>query len=407
MSSKKKNLWLSVILPVLILVAIIIVVKIMMSSKPKAFSHKPPERVEIVEVTPVGYTDYQVLIDSYGNISASTSSELVAQVSGQVVSVADNFETGLPIKEGQELLKIDDRDYQIEVRIAQADVANARLALKEEKARSNQAQKDWYKINPNKKATALVLREPQLASAQASLDAATARLGKAKLALSRTQVVAPYDGYIVKREVSEGEFINNNTPVATIFASDSLEVRLPIPSNKVQFLQVANKQAPQVKLVADFAGKTKSWIVPLVRSDSTIDEQTRQWYITAKLPADFLEKNPNVKVGQFVSAEIEGQLLKDVVVIPSKILTANDQVFIFNEGVVYRRDIKILWQDDSKTVIEPDAYQPPLLEQQKLVTSRLAFVADGAKAKIKDATPDNDKTVQQNNNTKSTIKTEQ
>ncbi len=385
MSNKQKNLWLSVILPLVILIGVVALVKVMTSSKPKAFNRKPPETVETVEIAPVNYQDYQVFIDSYGNIEASTSSQLVAQVSGQVISVADNFKTGLPIKKGQELLRVDARDYKIEVRIAGAEVANAQLALNEEKARAAQALKDWKKINPNKKANALVLREPQLASAQASLEAATARLEKAKLALSRATVTAPYDGYIVQRLVSVGELINTNTPVATIFSSDSLEARLPVPSNKVQFLKSPNKGAAQVKLEADFAGQTESWIVPLDRSDSVIDEETRQWYVTAKLPSDFLAVNPKVKVGQFVSAEIEGELLEDVVVVPSTILTADDQIFVYREGAVYRRDIKILWQDEQSTVIDPKGAKPNLEQGEQLVTSRLSFVADGAKARLKDA----------------------
>ena len=385
MSNKQKNLWLSVILPLVILIGVVALVKVMTSSKPKAFNRKPPETVETVEIAPVNYQDYQVFIDSYGNIEASTSSQLVAQVSGQVISVADNFKTGLPIKKGQELLRVDARDYKIEVRIAGAEVANAQLALNEEKARAAQALKDWKKINPNKKANALVLREPQLASAQASLEAATARLEKAKLALSRATVTAPYDGYIVQRLVSVGELINTNTPVATIFSSDSLEARLPVPSNKVQFLKSPNKGAAQVKLEADFAGQTESWIVPLDRSDSVIDEETRQWYVTAKLPSDFLAVNPKVKVGQFVSAEIEGELLEDVVVVPSTILTADDQIFVYREGAVYRRDIKILWQDEQSTVIDPKGAKPNLEQGEQPVTSRLSFVADGAKARLKDA----------------------
>ena len=151
MSNKQKNLWLSVILPLVILVGVVVLVNVMTSSKPKAFNRKPPETVETVEIAPVKYEDYQVFIDSYGNIEASTSSQLVAQVSGQVISVADNFKTGLPIKKGQELLQVDARDYQIEVRIAGAEVANAQLAMNEEKARAEQALKDWKKIKKKKK----------------------------------------------------------------------------------------------------------------------------------------------------------------------------------------------------------------------------------------------------------------
>lgn len=383
--SSKKNLWLSVILPIVIIVGVIIVFNIMTSSKPKAFSRKPPETVETVEVEPIKYKEYQVLIDSYGNIEAATSSQLVSQVSGQVVSVAENFKTGLPIEKGQELLQVDARDYEIEVRIARAEVANARLALNEEKALAAQALKDWKKINPNKEANALVLRQPQMESAEASLEAAMARLEKAKLALSRSTVVAPYDGYIVQRLVSLGELINSNTPVANIFSQNSLEIRLPVASNKVQFLKSPNKGPAEVKLEADFAGKTESWIVPVDRSDSVIDDETRQWYVTAKLPSDFLNQNPKVKVGQFVSAEVEGELLERVIVVPSTVLTADDQIFIYREGAVYRRDIKILWQDEKNTVIDPAGSSPELVEGEQLVTSRLTFVADGAKARLKDA----------------------
>jgi hypothetical protein len=153
----------------------------------------------------------------------------------------------------------------------------------------------------------------------------------------------------------------------------------------VQFLKSPEKGKAEAKLEADFAGQTVSWIVPVDRSDSVIDEQTRQWYVTAKLPLDFLSQNPKIKVGQFVSAEVEGELLEDVIVIPSVVLTADDQVFIYREGAVYRRDIKILWQDDKNTVIDPDGVQPILQEGEQLVTSRLSFVADGAKAQLKDS----------------------
>lgn len=381
----KKSFILTTVLPLAILAVVIIAIMMMLSNKPEAMVRKPPQQVETVEVEPLELQSYQVFIDSYGNIEASTSSNLVAQVSGQVVSVANNFETGLPVKKGQELLQIDDRDYVIEVRIARAEVANAQLALNEEKARGEQALRDWNKINANKQASDLVLRKPQLASAQASLDAASARLEKAKLALSRTKVIAPYDGYVIKRLVSEGELINSNTPVATIFANDSLEVRLPIPSNKVQFL--ANDDNSKIKLQADFAGNTQTWVVDLDRSDSVIDEQTRQWFVTAKLPADFLQANPQVKVGQFVSAQIEGALLHNVAVVPSLVLTANNEVFIFSDNAVYRRSIRILWQDDKDTVIDPNGSTPELLAGDLVVTSKLNFVADGAQAKLKEGSP--------------------
>ncbi|NVK22495.1 MAG: efflux RND transporter periplasmic adaptor subunit [Kangiellaceae bacterium] len=387
---KKKNIWLAWGLPLLIVVVVVMLIRYMMGNKPKAFDRPQREAVEVVEVKPIEFTDYQILVDSYGNIQAATSGNLVAQVSGLIIEVSPQFETGRAFEKGDWLVKLDARDYQIEVTIAQAELANARLTLNEELAKAEQAKRDWQKINGNRTASALVLREPQVASAKARLEAAQARLNKAKLSLSRATIVAPYSGYIIEKRADLGQLVNGNTPVATIFASDSLEVRLPVASNKVQFLQLeSSKQDPvQIKLQADFGGLSKQWIATLDRTDSVIDDATRQWFVTAKLPADLLEKESLLKVGQFVSAEIEGRLLSQVVVIPSKLISQEQQIYIYDNGLLRRQKVKVLWQSDEMSVVDPMQSEPQLTEGMQLVTTALNFVADGAKARLKDERPD-------------------
>ena len=77
-------------------------------------------------------------------------------------------------------------------------------------------------------ANPLALREPQLNAARAALDRDEARLADAKLALSRTKVTAPFAGFVQEESVDVGQIVAAGQPVARIFATDAVEVIVPL-----------------------------------------------------------------------------------------------------------------------------------------------------------------------------------
>ncbi len=365
------------IAPLVILVVAISIIAYMFLSQPEPRKRPRFERPVVVETMDVSQQDFQVFIESYGSIEAKTSGNLVSQVSGIVVNVSPQLESGRSFSKGDVLAKIDDKDYQIETTIAQAELANAQLALEQEKALAEQAKRDWSKINPTKQASDLVLRKPQVASAQAKLDAANARLAKARLALTRTTIVAPYNGKVIEKVADLGQLVSPNAPIAKILSSSSLEVRLPVPANKVQFLP-AFKGDEKVELVADFGGFTQSWLAELDRADSVIDQTSRQWFVTAKIDGALMETDPLLKVGQFVNAKINGKRVADAIVIPSRYIYDNQLVYLFNQGKLERRNVIISWQGSEQSLIESG-----LQAGEQLITTPLSFVADGAQLQIK------------------------
>ena len=74
----------------------------------------------------------------------------------------------------------------------------------------------------------LTLREPQLKAAQAALNRGKAKVAEAELALYRTQVRAPFDGYVREESVDVGQFVNAGQPVGRLFAADAVEVIVPL-----------------------------------------------------------------------------------------------------------------------------------------------------------------------------------
>lgn len=377
----KKGIVLKV-LPFIILIAVAAAIAYMYSSTPEPRKRPKFEKPIIVEVFEVAPQDIQTSVDSYGNIEAKTKGNLVSQVSGLITKISSNLETGGRFKKGDILAQVDDKDYRIEVTIAQAELANARLALQQERALAEQARINWNKINPNKKPSDLVIRKPQVDSAKAKLDAAKARLEKTKLALQRTKITAPYDGRVITKNTDIGQLVSPNATIAQIFSSATLEVRLPIPANRVRFLPDNFSRQAKIELTADFGNFSKSWEARLDRSDSIIDGNTRQWFVTAIIDGDLLTSDPYLKVGQFVNAKILGKTLSNAIVIPSSALYDNNLVYLYVDGRLKRRPVEIYWQGNEQSVIANG-----LEAGDKVISSPLSFVSEGAKLSIKGEEP--------------------
>ena len=164
--------------PLIILVAILLAVLASMAAKPpeKKQQQKPAVMVEVKEVKA---RDMTFLVDSQGSATPKYSTTLLAEVSGQIVDVADKYNAGGFFKKGETLLQIDPSDYKVAVQQARAQLLQAQAALEEEKARARVAEEEWSQFTEGE-APALGLRKPQLASALAALESAEANLAMAE-----------------------------------------------------------------------------------------------------------------------------------------------------------------------------------------------------------------------------------
>ena len=170
------------ILPLSILVITIVIAQMILSNPPTA-KRRPPSKAPqmTVEVKQLEAQMYQVNLQSFGTVKPRTQSNLVSQVNGEIIYVDNSFREGGFFEQGDVLLKVDDRDYRSDVKIAEASLLDAQQSLTEEQARSEQALTDWKRLGKSGQPNALVLRKPQLETAKARLYSAEAQLEKAKL----------------------------------------------------------------------------------------------------------------------------------------------------------------------------------------------------------------------------------
>ena len=341
----------------------------------------------LVETETVLPREYQFHIGSFGTVQPRTQSLLVAQVSGQITEVNPAFRDGGFFSRGDILIRIDERDYLSSVKVARANLLEAQLALDEEKAQANQAKKDWIRLGNGEDAPDLVLRKPQLAAAEAKVLSARASLEKAELDLDRTRVQAPYDGRILSTKVDLGQYVNNNASLAEIFATDVVEIRLPLKNTDLNFVDlpenyrgkpVTEDQYPHA-IISSNLGEPQVWDARIVRTEAALDSSSHQLYIVAQIQDPFAVHNSDkapLKIGQYVNAVIDGKTKQNALVIPSRSVYQGSYVYVLENSLLHRREVRLAFQSSSESVVESG-----LDSGAELVVSPLGQVASGTRAR--------------------------
>lgn len=351
------------LLPLAILGGALLIAIIIRLNPPESEQRQPfTGPMMTVETRIVAESNYPIMLESYGTVQPRTRSILVAQVGGQIVSVNENVRDGGFFEEGDILVNIDARDYEADVRIAEATLMDARQALAEAEARTNQAKEDWARLGNTGDAPDLVLRIPQLEAAKAKVISAQSALQKAKLDLERTNIIAPFAGRILRKFVDLGQVVSPNTQLAEIYATDYVEIRLPLRNRDLpyidlpesyRFADVPRASQGRVEIRSQLGGED-TWEAILVRTEGAIDETARQLHVIAQIDDPFGRDNEDrapIKIGQYVTARLEGRTIPNALVIPNNTIYQGSYVYTVEDGVLRRRDIEIAWQNDIEAII--------------------------------------------------------
>ncbi|TYK65364.1 efflux RND transporter periplasmic adaptor subunit [Colwellia echini] len=374
-----------IILPLVILI-IGAAAMVGFTSLKKPPAEKPLEdNRPIVEVSEVSITPLVLEVKSHGVVNAKYETELVAQVSGEVVELSDAFLRGSFIKKNQLLARIDPNDYQAALIEAQAAMATARAALETEVAQGKVAEREWQKITTSSP-TELSLRKPQLAQELARVKAAQAAVLRAKRNLERTEIRAPYDAMINSRNIGLGTFVAMGTKIGHLLATDTAEVRLPVADNQLEFL--ANQGVnSKVILLGNFAGKETQWNATISRSEGVIDNKSRMSYLVAEFDDPYLlsatKTASNVqsplRFGSYVNAKIIGYTLPQATMVPRYLVNNGKIAILAGDSSLHYAAIDIVREQDSNVIVSKG-----LADGDRLIISALDYPVDGMKLKLSD-----------------------
>ena len=347
--------------------------------KPDPVEELPPPDVIIEILTP---KDFQVQISSNGTTTPLTQTVLTAEVGGEVIYRSKKFAEGASVIEGEILAKIDDTDLQLQYKNALLQLANAEVQYSLQLAEAEVAKEAWDKIGDGV-ASDLTLKKPQLKQAEAFLEVAKAQVSSAEKKLNKTEIIAPYAGRIQNVNIDLGTTIIPGQPVGAMYTSSEIEITLAVKDNDLQFLSIpmdGRKLNPseQASVVIEsfYKGKTQSWKGKLERVDGVIDPVTRMINLIAVFKNDFIESDkPNLPIGLFVEAKIDGITLKNIFEIPINSISEDNEVYIVDkDNQLELRELTIL-KKYSEFVIIKDG----LKAGERIVTSKLSTASNGIK----------------------------
>ncbi len=388
MATKKQ-----IIIPIVILSLGIAAMAVFSSLK------KPPEEKEKVDNTPIvaveniSVAEMTLEVSSYGMVKPKYETELVAQVSGEIVELSNAFVRGGFVKKNQLLARIDPSDYHAALIDAQANIASARAALEKELAQGKVAEREWKQIK-NTSPTELSLRKPQLAQELARVKAAQASILRAERNLERTEIRAPYDALIENRNVGLGSFVGTGSKIGHVLGTSIAEIRLPVADNQLAFLSEKGNEKRGVNsvvtLTGAYAGQDSQWQARIARSEGVIDNKSRMTYLVAEINNPYLlqgelaEKKTKgntsvshivpLRFGSYVQAEISGIEIANASILPRYLVVGGKVALLSNDSKLHYATINIVRQQGANVVISSG-----LLDGDRLIISALDYPVNGMK----------------------------
>ena len=355
-----------------------------MTNKPKARRRRPEKQAVLVEVSRVTPATERVVVQAMGTVVASRTIQLASRVGGEIVAVSPEFVPGGHYATNERILQVDPRDYELVVRQRTSELTKAQSDLTLEMGQQSVAKGEYALLGQDVKEgdKELLLRQPQLAMANATVSAAQAARAKAQLDLARTDIVAPFNAVVQSRNVDLGAQVSVGSPLATLLCTDEYWVQASIPLDELRWIgipQVSDKEGSTVRVYHEAAWGADAFRVGTVdRLMTDLEPQGRmaRMMIAVKDPLDRsaspAKRHPLI-LGQYVRVEIEGRDLPGVVRIPRTALRDGNRVWVMTpDSTLDIHQVDIVWGGSDHVLVRDG-----LADGDLLVTSDLGAPVQG------------------------------
>ncbi|MCG8415399.1 MAG: efflux RND transporter periplasmic adaptor subunit [Pseudomonadales bacterium] len=340
-----------------------------------------PVSVRVIEV---GLESVELVVGSQGKVQAAQSASISAPVAGPIEWISPNMESGGYVEAGEPLLRLDDADFE-------TALARSQATLQQAAAEAEFAEQELNRLR--ELADERLASESQLQDSERRVEVSKAQLAnaeasfrQAELDLQRTEIVAPFNAVIDRREVELGQYVNRAQSIGLLYGADEVEVRVPLAIRQLGFLDIPlsqrgelnPEQAPDVVLTGYYGGQEHTWNGELVRIEASIDpnSNTVQTIIRVQQPesnAGYQKESIPLPIGLFVHADIQGRLVEDIISLPRSVIRNNNQVLVVDaENKMYFREVEIFRLEEQQVLISGG-----ILPGEKICISPIQAVVDG------------------------------
>jgi RND family efflux transporter MFP subunit len=374
---------------VILLLAVAVIFGIHMTEPEAQRTSASKRSAMLVEVTSGERGTFQPEIRATGTVRPEKSIVLSPRVGGAVTSISSAFTPGGFVEAGEVLVQIDPSDYEVVLLQRQSELRQASAELELELGRQDLARKDYQELEGriSSEYKSLTLRQPQLNTARARVEAAEAAVRQAELDLERTRIRAPFAAHILSRDINVGSQVSAGQSLGKLVGTEHywVEARVPVaelrwidfsaPPGAASTVEIRNRSAwPEDsfregyvhQMVGELEDQTR-----LARVLLTVDDPLAHDPESAGLPP--------LMIGSFVEARIAGIPLENVTRIDRVYVRKDDTVWIYSDGVLEIRTLDIVFMDQQFAYVRSG-----LSGDDQVITTNLATVFNGADLRLAD-----------------------
>jgi membrane fusion protein, multidrug efflux system len=343
-----KKIYLPVYLPILLTV-FLFACSSKTSPKNQAVKKAGTPSVEGFVVKPTTLTQ---TISVSGTVKPFEETVLMPEAAGRVVKFF--LPEGKSVRQGTLLVKLFDDDLQAGLKKAMAQLQLAELTEKRNA--------DLLKEN--------AISQADCDQAALQVQSVNADIDLIKAQISKTEIMAPYDGVLGLRNISLGAQIIPGTAIATIRSVGKLKLEFSVPE------KYGNSVKAGLKVIFALQGEDEHYDATVTATEEAVEASTRN--LKAKAVID--NKTSALKPGAFATVDLDLGENKNALMIPTQAIIPQER----NKQVIAAKGGKAIFTAIKTGTRQASAVEvvSGLKEGDTIVTTGVLFLKPGADIKF-------------------------
>ncbi len=336
-------------------------------------------------------------VTATGKVQPETEVKISPEVAGEIIDLP--VEDGKPVKKNDLLLRIRPDSYKAQVEQQEAAISSAKATNLQQKATMMKAEQDLKRAEDlfNKK----MISAQEFSAAQAAYDVAKntyessgheieraqAGSSQARDQLSKTTIYSPIDGTITilnsklgERVVATNQFAG--TEVMRVADLGHMEARVDVNENDVVNVKTGDKA--NVKIDAYGDRKFHGTVHQIANTGKTTGAGTQEEVTNFEVKIGIDDHDVTLKPGLSCTADIETNMVKDVVAVPMQSVTIRTGDSNLSPEEIEKKKQKAAERDkgDNSAELTNEKLEKQAQKEEREKLAKVVFLKKGNKAQM-------------------------
>ena len=336
-------------------------------------------------------------VSATGKVQPEIEVKISPEVAGEIIELP--VEDGMPIKKGDLLVKIKPDSYKALLEQQEAAISAAKATNLQLKATRLKTEQDLKRADDMYAKKTISIQEYNAAQAAADvakntyesslheIERAEAASSQARDQLSKTTVYSPIDGTVTilnsklgERIVATGQFAG--TEVLRVADLGHMEARVDVNENDVVNVKVGDKS--NVKIDAYGDRKFHGTVYQIANTGTTTGTGTQEEVTNFQVKIRIDDHDVTLKPGLSCTADIETNMVKDVVAVPMQSVTIRTGDSNLSPEEIEKKKQKIAARDkgDNSAELVNERQEKATQKEEHEKLTKVVFLKKGSKAQL-------------------------